>query len=57
MEVWADAVVPGVEKEEEREIRGLAESAVFDPKRECDVLLEPILEAKKEILDKKPYLS
>lgn len=54
---WPEAVVAAVGPEEEAEIRRIAKTAVWDPKGDADVLVEPMIKAKKEFLARKDYLG
>jgi GNAT superfamily N-acetyltransferase len=49
-------VVPGVSVEEEEEVKRVAETAVWKPNQESDVLLTRMVEARKELLAGKSYI-
>lgn len=49
-------MVPPVGAEEEEEMKRVAETAIFEPNSESDVLLVPMQEARKELLDGKEYM-
>jgi hypothetical protein len=49
-------VVPAVSVEEEEEVKRVAETAVWKPNQESDVLLTRMVEARKELLAGKDYI-
>ncbi|KAJ5087580.1 Acyl-CoA N-acyltransferase [Penicillium angulare] len=55
--IWPEAQVPSVEPEKEAEIRRLAQTVVWDPNNDAEVLSEPIDALKKEVTPKTPYIS
>ncbi|PQE32432.1 acetyltransferase protein [Rutstroemia sp. NJR-2017a WRK4] len=56
LDVWPEAVVPAVSVEEEEDAKRLAETAVWKPNEESDVLLTRMVNARKELLAGKNYL-
>ncbi|PWY72975.1 hypothetical protein BO70DRAFT_341983 [Aspergillus heteromorphus CBS 117.55] len=54
---WPEAQVPAVEPEKEAEIRRLAETAIWDPNEDADVLSEGVNALKKEVTPKTPHIS
>ncbi|KAK5989901.1 hypothetical protein PT974_08164 [Cladobotryum mycophilum] len=53
---WPEALVPAVSPEEEAEINRVAETAIWDPNEESDVLFAPINKIEKELMGDKPYM-
>ncbi|KAF7518069.1 hypothetical protein PCG10_000643 [Penicillium crustosum] len=57
MLIWPEAQVPAVEPEKEAEIRRIAETVVWDPNDDADVLLDRVNALEKEVTPKTPYMS
>lgn len=55
--IWPEAQVPAVEAEKEAEIRRIAETVVWDPNDDADVLLDRVNALEKEVTPKKSYIS
>ena len=54
-DVWPEAIVPSVGVEEVK-IKCIAETAVWKPNAESDVLLTRMVSARKELLDGNEYM-
>ncbi|KAF4770145.1 hypothetical protein N7455_006246 [Penicillium solitum] len=55
--IWPEAQVPAVEAEKEAEIRRIAETVVWDPNDDADVLLDRVNALEKEVTPKKSYIT
>ncbi|ORY56353.1 uncharacterized protein BCR38DRAFT_469475 [Pseudomassariella vexata] len=53
---WPEAVVPAVSPKKEAETHRVADTAHWDPNCDSDLLLEPVIKIKNEILARKSYM-
>lgn len=54
--MWKEAITPGVSEDEEREVRRVAESAVWEPGNQTEALDPEVNRIKMEILGRKEWM-